>query len=378
MHKRFHIPAFSSRTRGRHAAAALALAGGLFSVAAHAEILTTWEFPENRAAWEEDAAADTNVVAVLSARRMLDGTGTFVLFRNVDETVEASSPGRVGTGASGTFIEDSVLAGFSMVRALGGGGRRGGGGVNFTAEDHASSYDPTGSWGVENVFGAGFGEWVTVGPTPNRSFQDNKFAVTGIPGGGSTLAAARAFEGEVQLDSGTFSVSAEHGFTEKFSGFSVYGDNGVDKYQELLRWGITTGTDSEGYEDVTGFVIGQISETGSLNYQFFGEYFNLQDKSASSLPVEYEVTWQSYDGGLEFQVSATYGGTAYSPDDWIRIANASAVTAVGVLTDANSSTQVLKFDGVSVSGHVVPEPGTAALFFLGAAALAARRRKQRA
>jgi len=346
----------------------LALLAAFAAPSARAILLTTWQFPVNAAAIESEI---TNQVAVLSARRTLEGL--FVLYRSEDASSTASSADGTAAAASGStlaagFVDGATLAGFSLVRSASAG--RSAAAYNFAASDQASNYADAGetTWGAGTGHGSGWGDWFKAGDNlPTRTIQDDQFKAGGAGGDGGY---GRSFENGAQLDAGRFTVSAEHSFTDAFSGFAVYAasDGG---YAELLRWGVTTDRDADG-NSFTGFATA-LRGDGQNNYTFFGD--SLKNES-TPISVQYELTWEAIEGGLSFQVTALFGETSYTSDA-LELSGVSAVSGVGVLVAGNSSEKYILFDDVSVEGHVIPEPATAGLVLLGAAALAAFRRRKR-
>jgi hypothetical protein len=339
-------------------------AAAFAAATAHAMILTTWQLPENEGAITGEKATE---VAVLSIRRSLDETGTVVIYRtDAPGTLAACAaageivPDANRGGLSASFVENAA-AGFAFVRSFGRAG--GGGNYNFSATDAATNYLYEGqtSWGSSIGYGEHWGGWITPGQTePARTFRKEDFAVS-VDG-----VYARTFENNAKLDSGKFEVSASHEFSDKFSGFGVYGDAG----EELLRWGVTT--DDNG---TVAWFCYALATGGQNNYQFFkNPDAHFAATADNPVNVDYALTWEAIDAGLQFQVAATWNGTTYT-SGWLEVVGAQAVSAVGVLTAGGSESKFLRFDDIRVEGHVIPEPGTVSLLLLGVAVLGARRRK---
>ena len=355
------------------AIAALLLA--FAALPARALVLTTWNFPENASSIDEENATQ---VAVLSVRRSLDETGTVVIYRTdapgtlaaSAEAYESPADGNRG-GLSASFVEN-VTAGFSLVRAFGarGGGAPKGGGYNFSAHDEASNYDTTLPWNLGENGGSGFNAWKAMGgDDPSRDFvgagNDKQFAIARDGDVG------RTFENGVQLDSGEFTVSADHTFTADFSGFAVYGGGYDTGLTELIRWGVAKREDSEdGGRMKTGFWYA--TSGGEAGYCFFGNLGN----DVESVSVDYQLTWTSLGNGLEFTIDASEaGGGALLASTTTRLENVAAVSGVGALALTSSGRNYLRFDNLNVEGHVVPEPGTVSLLLFGIAVLGAGRKK---
>ena len=336
----------------------------LSGLPARAEMLTTWDFPEKDTPL---TAESTNSIALLGLCRV--GDATVLLYRN------ARARGGGGDSSAGAdsataacFLAAAALSAFSLGAAPRGAGASG---ALFTATDSAAPYDDRGlsTWGRSdaggNDIGDGFGEWFEGDFMPTRTFRtDNISHATQFSASGYGTV-GRAFENGVQLVDGKFTVSAEHEFFDEFSGFSVYSDDVGTGYAELLRWGLMT------KDNTLGFCLGTFHD-GFVEYELlqsvalgFGETF---------LAVDYEIAWQTYDGGLEFQVAATGYGFSFT-SDWMQLAGAGPVSGVGVAVAGGSNDKAMLFDKIYVEGHAVPEPASGALLLLGAVVLAARRKK---
>lgn len=339
--------------------AARALAAGmvLSGVSARAMIMTTWKLPENEKSLN---AENTNAVALLTVRRMIDGI--MVVYRTdaPDSLAASAEKGAVDPSDGGLevgFIDEATLPGLSLVRSAGASRVVN----NFSASDNAANYGRQETWEIGDNGGKGFGGWIQLGDSlPSRSFQNDHFAVSNDGGVG------RPFEHGEKLDSGTFTASAIHEFSDAFSGFAVYGygDDPKDGYKELLRWGITS------VDDRTGLCTA-INHTGRNDYVFFET--GVFEEGQSQVAVDYTLTWSAYTGGLEFSVEAKVGGDTYGVGQ-LKVVGAKAVAAIGVLTASNSGGKAFLFDNLAVEGHIIPEPGTLSLLLLGSALLALRRK----
>ncbi len=233
----------------------------------------------------------------------------------------------------------------------------------FTASD--ASTDPAyavGEWFVGDNGGTGFGEWRQIGNNnaPNHDINDGfAFYADGVLG--------RSFEGEVVLGTGTFKAEALHGYTDRFSGFVLYGTGD----QEIVRWGITRAEDPGGSAR-TGFWYA--TGSGQTLYQLGGE---ADSESLLQTRLDYSLTWESMDSGkTAISLSVGAGGTSWA-DVSTTLEGIQGVNAIGILVDGTShESHPLRVDNLSVTGVIVPEPGTLSLVVLGTAAIAAWRRRR--
>lgn len=221
-------------------------------------------------------------------------------------------------------------------------------------------YATADNWAMGDNGGVGFDGWRQIGDSaPMRSIADGAFVASYDGGAGRSLSTA--------LSSGSFEVSATHGFVSKFSGFALYSASDV----ELIRFGVTTDEDREtARENVVGFWYCTTASSGVNRYVLFGE------SSSSAIcdnPIDYTISWNFLNSDMSFSISAVGEGISASIENLVLPSITEPVGAVGVLIAANSTADSLKFNNLSVTG-AVPEPATISLLSLGALFLWARRR----
>ena len=236
---------------------------------------------------------------------------------------------------------------------------------NFTASDASTNATYAGGeWNLGDNGGEGFGEWRQIGDNnaPNRDIEDGGFAFyeAGVLG--------RSFEGDVVLGTGTFKADALHSYTDRFSGFVLYcpGD------EEIVRWGVTRTEDPNGSYR-TGFWYA-IDGGGQTEYQLGLE---AEAQPILQTRLDYSLTWNSMDSGkTAISLSVGVGETTWASVQTVLEA-AKAVSAIGILVEGTShQSNPLLVDNLSVTGVIVPEPGTVSLVLLGSAAIAAWRRRR--
>lgn len=232
----------------------------------------------------------------------------------------------------------------------------------FTASDASTNaVYAGGQWPEGANGGAGFGKWRIIGNNnaPNQAIDSGfAFYADGVLG--------RSFEGDVVLGTGTFSAEALHGYTDDFSGFALYGAGDV----EIVRWGVTR-TDPGG-SALTGFWYA--TGDGQTVYQLGLE---AAEQDILQTRLDYSLTWRSMDSGeTAISLSVGAGGTSWA-DVSTTLEGIQGVSAIGILVNGSSHQHdPFRVDNLSVTGVIVPEPGTLSLVVLGAAAIAAWRRRR--
>ena len=187
---------------------------------------------------------------------------------------------------------------------------------NFTARDASTNAAYANGWNPGHYGGTGFGDWQTIGNNnePNHEIEDGGFAfyAAGVLG--------RSFEGDVVLGTGTFKADALHSYTDRFSGFVLYGPGD----EEIVRWGVTRTEDPYG-STRTGFWYA-IDGGGQTEYQL-----GLEAEADSILQtrLDYSLTWNSMDSGkTAISLSVGVGETPWASVQTVLEA-AKAVSAIG-------------------------------------------------
>lgn len=240
-----------------------------------------------------------------------------------------------------------------------------------------AKYVPAESWLRING-GSGYTEWTRIDGSaqPNAvttDFRDGSYDgsdnwgdfTLGVSGG--DVVVGRNFvdgNGTVVLGTGTFTVRGwlHSDAAVEFLGFSVLdGSN-----NELLRWG--QGTDKDGIDGIV--------------YRAWNGDYILLERDGSDGFVDFTLSWERGSTGLAFTLAGTdaWGNVfdAWSANMPISVAGAESVGGIAVVAGGGSQGAPAKmaFDQVSVTGVIVPEPGTLGLLAAGAALVAGWRRKK--
>lgn len=239
----------------------------------------------------------------------------------------------------------------------------------FTASDASTNapYD-SGYWSIGDNGGSGFGEWRQVGSsaTPNLSI-DQGFAIYANAGVGEG-AVGRSFDDggtSVSLSAGTFSVDAQHGFADAFSGFALCAAGDA----ELLRWGVTTTENHETGAPAIGFWYAPLAG-GSPDYVLLA---TAPVADIVNAQIAYSVTWSLVETGLSVDLSID--SDSLSDTFHLTLDTTSPVDSVAALLSGTSQSAPFHFDNLLITGPSVPEPSTLALLLLGTLALPPLRRK---
>ena len=330
--------------------ACLLTAALLGTAAALGEIMTTWEFPDNLAALEEEYESNTNVVTPLVFNHSaLSGTAA-VICRDSGGRLSAA-----GFGGDGFFLR------FASVKSVAAAPRAASGAV-LEASDATANYDtsaPGATW-LGGTGGEGWGSpWKILDETGDRarvSFTEGDMALetaTGRPGVGE-VAVGRDLAAPLQ--SGDLAIHSWLDASPDFRGFAVYDADG-----EIFRFG--TGSDASG---TVGWVY---SVRNGENILFF--------EGAIDTGTDYTLSWQPLENGLSFAWSDStgYWAAEHVGPLSIDVPGALPVQTVALIAAGDPR---LTFSSIAVSGTpvtAVPEPGTLSLFLAGSVLLAARCRR---
>lgn len=346
-------------------AAGLAAAWG---TAAQGEIVSTWEFPENMEALEEEYASSTNVTEMLGVGRTLDKNGVVVLYRTKPSVASGAKTGTAGDESDFSALvvnETQFMSAFRLTRAAAGARSSGFSGAWDQSQDGFGH-----TVGTVTQLGDGGEGWAGAWSVPSgvetTVVPKDLYGYAGFRvenNSGSEASVTRDFA--AAADSGVLTVSALGVQTgDFFWGFSLYGMEGK-KLTELFRWGVTPAY-KFGYR---------------LANQTAYELVRVKDDSGATIEVDgpprdvdYTLTWTRSDEGLDLWLSAEYTDdksfTATFFEQYaLSLPGATSVAGFGV-TLSNGASMI--FDYVEVTA--VPEPGTSALLLAGLALLIRRRR----
>lgn len=315
------------------------------------EILTTWEFPDNLAALEEEYESNTNVVTPLvfnhSAR---SGTAT-VICRDSGGRLSAA-----GFGGDGFFLRVApVKSAASAPRAASG--------AVLEASDATANYDtsaPGATW-LGGTGGEGWDSpWKILDETGDRalvSFFEGDMSLETATGTAGVGEVAVGRDLAAPLRSGELAIHSWLDASPDFRGFAVYDADG-----EIFRFG--TGCDASG---TVGWVY---SVRNGENILFF--------EGSIDSGADYALSWQPLESGLRFAWSEStgYWAAEHAVPLSIDVSGALPVQTVALIAAGDPR---LTFSSIAVSGTpatAVPEPATLSLLLAGAVLLAARRRRE--
>lgn len=240
--------------------------------------------------------------------------------------------------------------------------------AQFTAADNADNepYASSGAWAEHDNGGDGFSPWAvpsSVGQgfmSLEANFDDNRNHGWLL---GGVYSAHRGLEEDLVI--GTLTVQAKHYAGTHFSGFTLYNSSDVNA-ADIFRFGMmTAGTDA--------------SLTGIYYSTDAGQTYIYQEFDGTMLTdeiIQYSFTWNSVGA---WSLSLDIASFGFSENISGLFDSAETISAIGAMTLSVDNDGTFAFNNIAVSGDpsVVPEPATAALLLLGAAACLHRRLNRR-